>query len=332
MMNNEPIIIVVVPMRNEAWVLEAFLTCTSSWADFIILADQHSDDGSREIAARFEKVVFVDNDATEMNQAAARLLLFKEVDKIPGDKIVMALDADEFLSEGFDKTEGWRRILNSKPNELFCFRWLNLYGDFSHAIPDTGFMEWGCHFSPNIRISDLYYQCEKRAVHEMRVPCVSEVSYVEIPDIRFVHLARLNLTRQKNKEDFYQVSSVAKLKKSFSAVSAYRQYHHTNLLWKELDQEVFLYIKGTEGDAKSLVRMDDYGRYYIDEMKAIFRRDGIEKYLKLDIWDNPYLNAAGICPKIPLKYKWLHSYFRKTQDKSNQKLVKLIDKLLKFIC
>ena len=244
MMNNEPIIIVVVPMRNEAWVLEAFLTCTSSWADFIILADQHSDDGSREIAARFEKVVFVDNDATEMNQAAARLLLFKEVDKIPGDKIVMALDADEFLSEGFDKTEGWRRILNSKPNELFCFRWLNLYGDFSHAIPDTGFMEWGCHFSPNIRISDLYYQCEKRAVHEMRVPCVSEVSYVEIPDIRFVHLARLNLTRQKNKEDFYQVSSVAKLKKSFSAVSAYRQYHHTNLLWKELDQEVFLYIKG----------------------------------------------------------------------------------------
>ena len=331
---GNPNIIVITPMRNEAWVLEAFLTCTSSWADHIILADQHSDDGSREIATRFEKVILVDNDAAEMNQAAARLLLFKKVDEIPGDKIVLALDADEFLSEGFDKTDGWKRIINSEPNELFCFRWLNLYGDYRHAVPDNGFMEWGCHFSPDTRIADLYYQCEKRAVHEMRVPCVSQerASYVEIPDIKFVHLARLNLIRQKNKEDFYQVSSVAKLKKRFSAVSAYRQYHHANLSMDTLNPEISLYIKGSEADAKSLVRMDDFGRYYIDEVKSIFQRDGVGRYLKLDIWDNPYLKEAGFCPKIPWKYKWLHFYLRKTQSLSRTKIVRLIDKVLKYIC
>ena len=51
-MNNRPTMIVITPVRNEAWVLDAFLTCTSSWADYIILADQHSDDGTREIAAK----------------------------------------------------------------------------------------------------------------------------------------------------------------------------------------------------------------------------------------------------------------------------------------
>ena len=112
-MKGRPTIVVVTPVRNEAWVLDAFLTCTSSWADRIIIADQHSTDGSREIAAKYAKVTLVDNDAAEMNQAAARLLLFEEADKIEGDKIVVALDADEFLTKGFDKTEGWERILSS---------------------------------------------------------------------------------------------------------------------------------------------------------------------------------------------------------------------------
>lgn len=71
-------IIVITPVRNEAWVLDAYLTCTSSWADYIILADQHSTDGSREIATKYEKVILVDNDLPEMNQAAARLLVRQE--------------------------------------------------------------------------------------------------------------------------------------------------------------------------------------------------------------------------------------------------------------
>ena len=320
-------------MRNEAWVLEAFLTCASSWADFIILADQHSDDGSREIATRFEKVILVDNDANEMNQAAARLLLFKKVDEIPGDKIVLALDADEFLSEGFEKTDGWKRIVNSKPNELFCFRWQNLYGDYCHETDNTGFMEWGCHFGSFVSIADEYYRCEQRAVHEMRVPCRPsfKVSCIEIQDIKFVHLARVNLIRQRNKEDFYQVSSVSKLKKRISAVSAFRQYHHTNPRTITLEKEARLYVKGTEIDARNLVKMEDYGQYYIDEMKAIFKRDGVQRYLKLDLWDNPFLKEAGVNPRIPLGYRLLHSYLRKTQSMAGRGVIGLLDKVLKRI-
>lgn len=332
-MMDKPALIVVTPVRNEAWVLDAFLACASSWADHIILADQHSTDGSREIAAQYPKVTLVDNDAAEMDQAAARLLLFKEVDKIEGDKIVFALDADEFLSEGFESTEGWKSIMESQPNELFSFQWLNLYGDYHHVVPNSHYMEWACHFGPDARIADLYRQCEDRSVHEMRVPCLplDQVSYVEIPDIKFVHLARLNLIRQKNKEDFYQVSSVAKLNKRISAVTAFRTYHRTHPDLCALEPAAALYVMGSDEKMNGLVKPNDFGPYYIDEMKAIFKRDGYNKYLKLDIWENPYLKAEGIAPKIPLKYRWLHAYLRKTQPVSSRFVIRVLDKLLKYI-
>lgn len=332
---NHPLIIVVTPVRNEAWVLDAFLTCTSSWADHIILADQHSTDGTREIAARYDKVMVVDNDLPEMNQAAARLLLFKEVDKIEGDKIVFALDADEFLCKGFEKTEGWRRIVESKPNEIFCFKWLNLYGDYRHALPETGFMEWACHFDASMSIAEEYDRCERRAVHEMRVPClpIERAEYVMIPDIPFVHLSFINPTRTRNKQDFYEVSTLAKLKEPKSAVTMFRTYHRPSPKVRLLENEAALYCKGNQGfNASQLVNGTDVGQYYLDEMLAIFGRDGTGKYLKLCIWDNPYLKAAGVNPKLPPGIRLLHWYLRKTQGVSGKWLVKAFDKVLKRLC
>ncbi len=332
-MSNRPIIVVITPVRNEAWVLDAFLTCTSSWADRIIVADQHSTDGSREIALKYDKVTLIDNDSLEMNQAAARMRLFQEVDKINGDKIVLALDADEFLSADFEKTEGWNRIMNSKPNEIFCFRWLNLYGDYKHIVPDNGYMEWGCHFPQSLSLLNSYSSCENRAVHEMRIPCLQspEIVYIQVPDIRFVHLARLNLIRQKNKEDFYQVSSVAKLQKKLSGVSLFRVYNRIYPV-DCLETEASLYNVGDSVDARCLIRNGDVGQYYIDEMIDIFNRDGLKNYLKLDIWNNPYLKANGINQKLPLRYRLLHLYLRKTQMHSEKTIVKVVDKMLKLLC
>lgn len=330
-MSKLPTIVVVTPVRNEAWVLDAFLTCTSSWADHIILADQHSEDGSREIAKKYPKVILIENDSPEMNQAAARDLLFDETDKIKGDKIVFALDADEFLSEGFERTEGWMRIMHSAPNEIFCFKWLNLYGDFLHTIPDGGLTEWAFHFSDTISIAQEYRNCERRAVHEMRVPCLptSRATYVGINDIRFVHLARLNLIRQKNKEAFYQVSSVAKLRKRMSAIGLFRYYNPPQPAIDCLSEEPVLYRKDEGVDARALVKTGDVGQYYIDEMIHIFQRDGFKKYLKIDIWDNPFLKESGVSPRVPLIYRVLHAYLRKTRPYAKSLPVRLLDKMLK---
>lgn len=50
---TQPIHIVMTPTRNEAWVIRAFLKSTIRWADYVIICDQFSTDGTREIVAEY---------------------------------------------------------------------------------------------------------------------------------------------------------------------------------------------------------------------------------------------------------------------------------------
>lgn len=99
-----------------------------------------------------------------------------------------------------------------------------------------------------------------------------------------------------------------------------------------LDAPVRLCRKGDGKDYSFLVQTSDYGKHYVDEMVRVFQREGTDKFAKLCIWDNPYLKAASINPKLPLKYRLLHWYLRKTQGVSDKKMIKFFDKVLKSVC
>ena len=78
----KPTVICLTPVKNEAWILERFLRCASLWADYIIIADQGSDDGSVEIATRFPKVILVENPSSIFNEPERQKLLL-EAARIP---------------------------------------------------------------------------------------------------------------------------------------------------------------------------------------------------------------------------------------------------------
>ena len=333
-MNNKPTIVVITPVRNEAWVLDAFLTCTSSWADYIILADQHSDDGTREIAQKYEKVTLIDNPTKEWYENICRARLLEEAAKIPGEKVIFGLDADEFLSEGFEKTESWQRITNSKGNEIFCFNWLNLFDNFTTAEYTCMHYEWAAHFEDSVDIVEEYKKKEKHTIHCSRVPCLEtdRCDYINVDDFWVVHLAKLNHEKTRQKYDFYQVTCIDKNPGRVNPINLYRGYskfYPDNLTY--LDNPVKLCCKGEPTDYSSYVKTSDYGKHYVDEMIQVFKREGVDKFLKLCIWDNPYLVAAGVTPKIPLKYLILHNYIKKTQNRSRSKTVKLLDRVLKYV-
>ena len=96
-MTNQPLIVCLTPVKNEAWVLDRFLQCASHWADHIIIADQGSTDGSQEIAKKYPKVMLVENKEKQFQGTGMRKLLLHESRKIPGSKLLIALDADEIL-------------------------------------------------------------------------------------------------------------------------------------------------------------------------------------------------------------------------------------------
>ena len=329
---EKPIIIVITPVRNESWVLDAFLTCTSSWADYIILADHHSEDNTRVIAQKYEKVILIDNPTFEWYESECRARLLEEACKIPGDKVIFGLDADEFLSEGFEKTESWQKIINSKENEIFCFNWLNLYDDFNTAEYTSMHFEWAAHFNDAVDVVSEYRKRETHAVHCTRVPCLEACKYTNVDDFWVVHLAKLNHQKIRQKNDFYQVTWLDKNKEKANPINMYRSYskYYPDQL-VHLDTPVKLCRKDDPKDYSYLVQTADYGKHYVDEMVRVFEREGTAKFAKLCIWDNPYLKAAGINPRIPWRYRLLHWYLRKTQPHSSNVIVKGMDKMLKLI-
>jgi hypothetical protein len=102
-------IICMMPCRNEDWVLERSLACALLWADHIVVGDQRSTDRSRDIIRSFPTAVLIDNPATTYNIGPARLLLLAEARKIPGPRMLMALDANEILSATVLDSAAWRR-------------------------------------------------------------------------------------------------------------------------------------------------------------------------------------------------------------------------------
>ena len=324
-MGTRPKIIILTPVRNEAWVLPAFLKAASLWADYIIIADQNSNDGSREIAESFSKVILVDNPRKDMHQARTRKLLFDEAMKIEGDKILFALDADEFLSGDFMHTDDWKSIMNSVPGDVFLFRWMNLTEDknkYTSFVP----YYWAFHV-PKV----LEGTFPDNFIHEWRLPWPHEdvlhQRYI-CNQISFVHFARVNVKRQMNKECFYMLSTLAS-DKNTSAISIYRMYFPAQAQLFDVPNETYCFYEKNGLDLWEYINLTDGGEHYIDVVKSLLNQYGARYFEKVDIWDTELVKSLDIHDPRSTKYKVLHLYLRKTRKYANCYVVRIMDKILR---
>ena len=339
MSNTKPLLIDLTPVFNEAWVLPAFLKATSLWADYIIIADQMSTDGSRELYAQFSKeehinlhgrkckLIVIDNPRKEMHQAATRRLLFEEAKKIDGDKILFTLDADEFLSGNFPETEGWQTIINSEPGDVFEFRWMNLTADTSKYSTWQPYY-WAAHLDKDL----LNGEFPDNFIHEWRLPWPNHVNHeYEIEDISFIHFARVNVKRQRNKERFYQVSQSVPLKK-YSGVGFYRQYHPLKVeTLYAMPNNAYDYYKTHNVDIQGFINLSDEGKHYTLSVLQNFEKKGKSFFSKLDVWDNEFLEKNNLKDPRTFIDKFIHRYLRWSNPYSKSFVVRGIDKILKKI-
>jgi hypothetical protein len=74
--------------RNYGWVTNSFLKANSLWADYIIVADQHSTDGNREMALEYPNVILLDNDNLNYSESTWSQLVIDRARQIEGDIIL----------------------------------------------------------------------------------------------------------------------------------------------------------------------------------------------------------------------------------------------------
>ncbi|MEL6720439.1 MAG: glycosyltransferase family 2 protein [Bacteroidota bacterium] len=213
-----PKIICVTPVKNEAWILDRFLRCASIWADHIIIADQNSTDGSREIAKRYSKVILIDNHSTVFNEPQRQKLLIEESRKIKGDKILFALDADECLTGNCLHNPEWKTLLKAEPGTIIKLQWVNLSPDMEHCWIPAQERAFGF-------VDDGKSKHSGRFIHSQRIPIPEQSTALSLKKIKVLHYQYTDWRRMQSKQRWYQMLERIN-EPSKSSVKIYRRYNH----------------------------------------------------------------------------------------------------------
>jgi hypothetical protein len=325
----KPIIICLTPVRNEAWCLDVFLQCTSLWADHIIIADQNSTDGSREIAIKYSKVTLIEYNSNFYCENERQKLLINESRKIEGDKILVALDADEVFTANFINTNDWHRILHSKPGEVFGIQWANIWYDKEHYFSSKFYFPWVFH-DDGITEHKKYVKW----IHSMRIPFPenADSGYFKITEFKVLHFAWLDKNRFNSKNRYYQcLVCLNDSKEHF--ISLFRSYHLKNEKRKSIPQEWLQNYKNQKLDILQKLNISISKYWYDNEVIDFFDKYGFPRFKYLDIWDKYWIEAMkdqiDIDDPRNSFIQLIHFYLRASQKISNSFPIKVIDKILK---
>lgn len=324
-----PKLICLTPVKNEAWVLDIFLKCTSLWADHIIIADQNSTDGSQDIARKYPKVRLIENKSKDFNEPERQKMLIDEARKIEGPRILFALDADEIFTANYLQSNDWQQIINSKPGEVFGFQWANITPDRKRYFPSSFHYPWV------VNDNGVEHKHYVKFIHSMRIPYPIEADkgIYRVQEFKVFHLNYLHERRLKSKNRFYQC--IAKTRDSgLSFVSAYRSNNLKRCKKYLMPKEWF-----EEYERQSIHIFNELNfsePYFWFDLAVIelFKKYGLMTFRYLAIWDKEWIIQMKefLIIKDPRSafIKLLHFYLRISQRFYPGLTTKAFDKTIKI--
>ncbi len=286
---NQVKIIVLTPIKNEAWVLTEFLRVTSTFADAILVADQFSVDESKAIASGFPKVVLVDNPSDIYHNASRQQFLINKARELFGiHHLILALDADELVAAESLQGPFWEKLKIKPPGTLLKFRKKDLVhqGKFYLDVEDT--------YYPLGFVDDGKLAHQGKPMHSVRVPVREGQQEFLCKEIFFLHLQRLRPQTQEAKRRFYQVKE-----KDFEMNPWYwrrRRYSHSSFhslgvmknatpaAWIEYEPSLKIHIADLQESPQS---------WFDEEVIQCLRKNGSYRYWLEDIWDKNWSEYAA---------------------------------------
>lgn len=332
-MPRDPSLICLTPVKNEAWILDRFLQCASTWADHIVVADQHSNDGSREIARSYEKVKLIDNNHPGYDEEARQKLLIRTARQISvgRKRILIALDADEMLTANWMQSDEWRAICDAPKGTILRFKWANVTPDIKAGwLPDDwmpfGFVDDG---SPH----------QGQRIHSPRIPVPDDAPRLDLNDIRVLHYQYANWERMKSKQRWYQcyerLAHPAK-----RPVTIYRQYHHMDAAIQQAEPFPDAWFDEYEDQGIDMTTIDTKPYYWWDEeLVQLFEECGTMPFRRLSVWDVDWaqkaqamgydINGSLQDPRSALD-RAAHQWLNRTQPHRHRIDVRALQKILQL--
>lgn len=329
----KPTIICLTPVRNESWILDSFLKAASLWADHVIIADQMSTDGSREIAKKYSKVILIDNNCESFNEPERQKLLIAAARKIEGPRLLITLDADEMFTPNILISTEWEQMLISEPGTVFKFQWANLAPDLKHF--------WYGYFFPWGYMDDGYEHDYNNKIHNYRIPFPIDAKSIEIKELKVIHFQFTDWNRMLSKHRWYQCLEVINYPEK-SAVDIYRQYHHMDVIPKQEFRQIPTdWINNYMSQEIDILAVKQDKKIWYDEQTLqLFSKHDIKKFRKIDIWGVDWNKLAKLWKrKNDCKYnnsqtlidKFIHIWLKKTQPLLQKKIVRRFDRFIKTV-
>jgi hypothetical protein len=220
-------IIVVTIVKDEAWMLERFLSTCSQFADHIIVSDESTgQDNSLDIYPRYPKVILHHNPGIAVRGDIRRRFVFQEARKIDCEKrIIIAIDSDEIISANMLESPEWKTVLNSEPGTLLHLQWVTLWKNHRQYRADYPYL-YGS-YNRQIWVDDgiseipvIGFEGQHMAYNPLHAK-----KHIYLNEIVCLHYQACSWQRMESKHRFYRAYEKSYIRK-LSDLAIYRIYGH----------------------------------------------------------------------------------------------------------
>lgn len=323
-------IICITPVKNEEWILDRFLSCTSLWADHIIIADQNSTDNTYKICKKYSKVKYYKNSSKIFDENIRQKLLLEKAREIKGPRLIFALDADEFITSNSLDTKEWDELKSLTPGSTLHLKWINIMPGFNK------------YWTPDLNIPFAYMDDDTihsgNKIHSARIPIKeSLINYSE--NIKVLHFQYTDWERMESKHRWYLCFE--KLNFKTDPVKNYRKYSH---MYRIPENDLYNFreewIKKYESSGINISESKKECFYWWDnEILIYFDKYGNEYFKNEKIWDIDWVAAGRKINRISKNYKdprgivlkLIHSWLEITKKYENRYINKIDSILSSFL-
>jgi len=295
-------IIVLMPVKNEEWILEESLKTASLFADHIIVGDQGSIDRTPEICKKFPKVIYLINPEGYPGKKNRRQVLLDKARELFGKgNIIFCLDVDEIPTANILENSSWKNFLASlKTGQSVRLEWVNLWRNPKKYCYDKSV--WKKSFRYFIFKDDGQANYALGNVHESKIPSVFLKNYLKYEDVKIMHFHFVLWSRMLSKQQHCRIMEKRVFpRKSFLAINA--RYWSTkderNMILKDTPNS---WLKDWQNKGINLENFSENKLYWFDiEILQDFKKYGTKYFKWLDIWDINWEKKRQIAIKRGIK-------------------------------
>lgn len=289
--------ILVMPVKNEEWILEKTLMCASLWADHILVAYQESEDDTLAILKRFSKVVILANNAKTHNSNVRKFLL-DAARQYEGQNAIFSFDADEIPTAHILSDDFWKKVEALRPGTTMEMQWVNLWRSPLQYRDDDSV--WSNSWKQFGFIDDRklgYKTLDVINDHTSRIPSPELQGNVRFDFPKVLHYQFVDWGRLMSKQAYYRITEYVQSNKSFwSALKINLKYYPSKDergLGVTLVPEEWIRAYSQEGiDLKSIKSKQP--TWFDQAILRDFVTKGIESFSLLDIWDIDWNNKQSL--------------------------------------